>query len=136
MQSLQFTPSQEERFKTLCAWCANGCPAWKNDAGEYVHFKEGKTKCDASVQRKANEKKPLDRMQDAWNAEACPICEMPKRSRKDWFCVGCWRKLPRPIQNILAYWAWKKRPPITEWLQACAILKQERKKTETTGTNA
>jgi hypothetical protein len=122
-----FTPAQEERFAVLCAWCANGCIAAKNDAGEYVHFRgtDREKPCGASLLRKGLEKKPIDRMQDAWNATACPVCEMPKRDRKDWFCVGCWRKLPSQLRNPLAYWHWK-RPPITQWLQAMAILKQER----------
>jgi hypothetical protein len=135
MQTTSFTPGQELRFQDICAWCANGCTVFKDEQGNYMHFPKDRTPCEASNLRKQMEKKPLDRMQDAWNAEACPNCDMPKRKRKDWFCIGCWRKLPRPIQNVLAYWSWKKRPPITQWLQACAILKQEEKQAETTGTN-
>lgn len=125
----QFSPAQEERFADLCAWCANGVEFHRNEQGDYVHFPDGRQECLASRLRKSLEKNPLDRMRECFDAESCPIEENPKRPRQDWFCVGCWRSLPKDIRNALQY-----RPgrSIAQWLQAMAMLK---KRTETTGTH-
>lgn len=118
----QFTPAQQERIEDLCAWCANGVKVEK-EHGEYVHMSNGRPVCAASSLRKQLEKTPLERMKECWNADKCPIDGHPKRARKDWFCVGCWRQLPRDIKNALL---WRPGKAIAEWLRAKAILKQGR----------
>lgn len=117
----QFATADLDRFAGLCAWCANGVSVSKNAEGEYAHFADGRQLCAASALRKSLEKTPIERMHDCWEADRCPIEGNLKRSRKDWFCVGCWRKLPSDVRNALLY-----RPgrAITQWLQAMAMLKK------------
>lgn len=117
-----FTPAQEERFAVLCAWCANGCNAHKDEQGQYVHFPDGRVKCDASQARKDAEP-PRDRAWAAWISDRCPICGSLKRERQDWFCKMCFWKLPKDIQNALQY---QRKGFLVQWIEAMAILKKAR----------
>lgn len=125
MQTIpSFTPEQQERFAVLCAWCANGCTAEKV-LGEYIHVLSGKDyPCAASMLRKGLEKKPSDVAKESWASNVCPACGALKRERKDFFCRKCFYSLDKKIQRpLLGLWdGW-----ITQWLQAMAILKQEKK---------
>lgn len=125
----QYTPAELDRFADVCAWCANGVSAQKNTQGYYVHFPDGRQECLASRLRKQFEKPVMEQARDCFTAEKCPIEGHPKRARKDWFCVGCWRKLPADIQSKLR---WLPKGWIVQWIQATAMLKKAREK-ETNG---
>lgn len=125
----QYTPDELDRFADVCAWCANDVSVQKNTQGDYVHFPDGRQECLASRLRKQLEKQPMEQARDCFKADKCPIEGHPKRARKDWFCVGCWRKLPADIQSKLR---WLPNGWVVQWLQAMAMLKKAREK-ETNG---
>ena len=70
--------------------------------------------------------KTVDMAREAFAAESCPACGMIKRSREEWFCKGCWWKLPRITRAIIRN-QW--RGWIEQWQKSLAELKalQEKK---------
>lgn len=125
MSESNYTPGQIEKLAEMCEWCAAGAPIRKDEKGTYVHFKEG-LECKAAKLRKLFDppEKPVE--QQAWDSfmsEQCPICKTHKKPRQS-FCLGCYKSLPRNVQQGL--YRRFKAGYVTVWIQACAILKQQR----------
>jgi hypothetical protein len=62
----------------------------------------------------------LEQAREAFTADRCPACGMVKRGREDWFCKGCWWKLPRTARATISnQWrGWTE-----QWQKALAELK-------------
>lgn len=123
MSDSNYTPGQVEKLAELCEWCAASVPARKDERGNYIHFKEG-LKCEADKLRKLFD--PVDVEKQAWDSfmsEQCPMCKTHKKKAQS-FCFDCYKALPRNVQ--LGLYKRFKAGYVAVWIQACAILRQQR----------
>lgn len=128
----QFAPADQNRFAALCAWCANGVSVQKNDQGDYVHFNDGRVKCEANEQRKRAEPRPsmLEQARECWESDKCPIDGNFKKARQYFFCKGCTWKLPKLHKSYL----FNLYPGFElKWYEAKRMLMNAKQQGETTG---